>query len=272
MKGEVAGAGIVTLQTIPGAPAGNVNLLAPRGTVDAGATHLKYHEFDTHHQVDSGYLNSEQGTQPVIEGMWRRQATLFGLDDIYTSIDASYSRGHTTYNGYAIDLASPTGVGTPQTQSMSDMTFDADVRLGRAFRFAMLSVLQVTPYLTYGFHHWTRNGLERYEHQVAGQLALTPAMVAQADVMVGRTFDARMRTPGLPLAVLGSRPTEALGLGLDIAVTRRLHVTLDYRAVTFAYGQSAPANGYFAARYGQWFEPESRSWTQTATVGVAWSL
>ncbi|RUL75236.1 filamentous haemagglutinin family protein [Dyella choica] len=35
-KGEVTGAGIATLQTIPGAPRGNVYLIAPRGTVDAG--------------------------------------------------------------------------------------------------------------------------------------------------------------------------------------------------------------------------------------------
>ena len=35
-KGEVSGAGIATLQTIPGAPQGNVYLVAPRGTVDAG--------------------------------------------------------------------------------------------------------------------------------------------------------------------------------------------------------------------------------------------
>ena len=35
-KGEVTGAGIATLQTIPGAPTGNVYLIAPRGTVDAG--------------------------------------------------------------------------------------------------------------------------------------------------------------------------------------------------------------------------------------------
>jgi hypothetical protein len=35
-RGEVTGAGIATLQTIPDAPAGNVELLAPRGTVDAG--------------------------------------------------------------------------------------------------------------------------------------------------------------------------------------------------------------------------------------------
>jgi Filamentous haemagglutinin family outer membrane protein len=34
---EVTGAGIVTLQTIPDAPSGNVYLLARRGTVDAGA-------------------------------------------------------------------------------------------------------------------------------------------------------------------------------------------------------------------------------------------
>ncbi len=35
-RGEVTGAGIATLQTIPDAPTGNVFLLAPRGTVDAG--------------------------------------------------------------------------------------------------------------------------------------------------------------------------------------------------------------------------------------------
>ncbi len=40
-KGEVAGAGIGTLQTIPGAPRGNANLLAPRGTVDAGAAGIR---------------------------------------------------------------------------------------------------------------------------------------------------------------------------------------------------------------------------------------
>jgi hypothetical protein len=35
-KGEVSGAGIATLQTIAGAAPGNVYLVAPRGTVDAG--------------------------------------------------------------------------------------------------------------------------------------------------------------------------------------------------------------------------------------------
>ena len=35
-RGQVSGAGIATLQTIPGAPTGNVYLIAPRGTVDAG--------------------------------------------------------------------------------------------------------------------------------------------------------------------------------------------------------------------------------------------
>ena len=35
-QGQVAGAGIATLQTVPGAPEGDVYLVAPRGTVDAG--------------------------------------------------------------------------------------------------------------------------------------------------------------------------------------------------------------------------------------------
>jgi hypothetical protein len=40
-KGEVTGAGIATLQTISGAATGDVNLLAPRGTVDAGAAGIR---------------------------------------------------------------------------------------------------------------------------------------------------------------------------------------------------------------------------------------
>ncbi|RQS65157.1 filamentous hemagglutinin N-terminal domain-containing protein [Burkholderia sp. Bp8963] len=35
-RGEVTGAGIATLQSVPGVPPGTVNLIAPRGTVDAG--------------------------------------------------------------------------------------------------------------------------------------------------------------------------------------------------------------------------------------------
>ncbi|WP_423382510.1 filamentous haemagglutinin family protein [Burkholderia sp. LMG 32019] len=35
-RGQVTGAGIATLQSLPGAPKGTVNLIAPRGTVDAG--------------------------------------------------------------------------------------------------------------------------------------------------------------------------------------------------------------------------------------------
>jgi filamentous hemagglutinin family protein len=40
-RGEVTGAGIATLQSIPGAPRGNIDLIAPRGTVDAGAAGIR---------------------------------------------------------------------------------------------------------------------------------------------------------------------------------------------------------------------------------------
>ncbi|MEW6436323.1 MAG: filamentous hemagglutinin family protein [Pseudomonadota bacterium] len=40
-SGEVTGAGIATLQTIPGAPRGNADLIAPRGTIDAGAAGIR---------------------------------------------------------------------------------------------------------------------------------------------------------------------------------------------------------------------------------------
>lgn len=40
-RGEVTGAGIATLQTTPGAKPGDVHLIAPRGTVDAGAAGIR---------------------------------------------------------------------------------------------------------------------------------------------------------------------------------------------------------------------------------------
>ncbi len=40
-KGQVSGAGIATLQTVPGAAAGSVFLIAPRGTVDAGEAGIR---------------------------------------------------------------------------------------------------------------------------------------------------------------------------------------------------------------------------------------
>ena len=40
-RGEVTGAGIATLQTIPDAPPGSVSLIAPRGTVDAGSAGIR---------------------------------------------------------------------------------------------------------------------------------------------------------------------------------------------------------------------------------------
>jgi filamentous hemagglutinin family protein len=41
IKGEVSGAGIATLQSLPGVPTGDADLVAPRGTVDAGAAGIR---------------------------------------------------------------------------------------------------------------------------------------------------------------------------------------------------------------------------------------
>jgi hypothetical protein len=41
IKGAVSGAGIATLQSLPGVPVGDANLVAPRGTVDAGAAGIR---------------------------------------------------------------------------------------------------------------------------------------------------------------------------------------------------------------------------------------
>lgn len=244
--------------------------------LSVGATQLHYRELDLLHQSPSHYLDADSGTQPLVEGSWRRQGSLAGLDNIYTGVDVDYARGHTAYSGYTIDPASRSGIGAPVEQGYTGMQFDAGLRLGRAVPVGAARRLQITPYLAYRFHDWTRNALERYRHQAAGigvlcQYALTSSLVAEADVTVARTFDARMHTPGLPAAVLGSRYDDAAGLGLDLALSERLHVRLGYRIERFGYGNSATASGYYGQQYGRWFEPTSRTWLQTASLGLAWS-
>jgi hypothetical protein len=41
IKGAVSGAGIATLQSLPGVPVGNADLVAPRGTIDFGAAGVR---------------------------------------------------------------------------------------------------------------------------------------------------------------------------------------------------------------------------------------
>jgi len=41
IKGQVSGAGIATLQSLPGVPVGDANLMAPRGTINAGAAGVR---------------------------------------------------------------------------------------------------------------------------------------------------------------------------------------------------------------------------------------
>ncbi|PLZ01723.1 hypothetical protein CY652_13605 [Burkholderia sp. WAC0059] len=137
--------------------------------------------------------------------------------------------------------------------------------------------LRLIPWLAYDFHDWMRNAIERYQHQAAGvgalvQYALTSTVVVEGDLTAERTFDARMKTVDLAPDVLGTRFEGNAGLGLDVAVGRRTHLRLDYRATRFAYGASPPQAGVLGGLAGEWYEPASRTWAQTVSLGFAWSL
>jgi Filamentous haemagglutinin family outer membrane protein len=65
-KSGVTGAGIATLQTIPEAPPGNAHLVAPHGTVDAGAAGIRVsgNLFIAAHHVENAFNIQVQGITP----------------------------------------------------------------------------------------------------------------------------------------------------------------------------------------------------------------
>jgi len=107
---------------------------------------------------------------------------------------------------------------------------------------------------------------------VLTQYAISSKLVIDADIGIGRTFLAEVRSRHGVDEDLGSRYVRSASVGLDYAVSRRMHVTATYQAKSFSYGQSEVVTGRYAGVYGQWYEPTSRTVEQTVMVGVAYAF
>lgn len=241
-----------------------------------GGHHLNYHETDTNNTSGlvgpGGQLDSEHGTQAAFGGGLTRQGSLFGLKNIYTSLSLDYSHGNTDYQGYLVNNNTHTAV--PYSSTTRNTTFDVNLKVGPAFALGAQSRVQVVPYITYGYHNWVRDlaqpygDKETYSHQylgigLLGQYSFTPKLVGSADLSVARTINPRLTTGSTGDFSLGSKAQTSLSVGLDYAVTPRLHASASYRATEFKYGQSP---------VGVYFEPDSKTIEQRFLVGLGYAF
>lgn len=235
-----------------------------------GGVDQNYREFD-----GSGVLDKELGTIPRI-GV---EYSLMGLSTpLRVYVNASYADGDTSYKGQLQN-------GTPyDTRTGNEMlAFDAGV--GYAFgvgRFAFI------PGLEYGVSSWVRDigkgdpqhGVkESYVHghvalTLAGQLAVTPRVVATLAAAYGKTVSPWMKIVGMygssvnsPTYTLGSKPWNRLALNLDYAVRPHLHVGARLAYTRFKYGASAVYP--FA---GGSYEPDSETKHATFDLAVAYGF
>jgi predicted porin len=241
-----------------------------------GGHKMLYHELDNHQTTGGKYLDSEHGYQPTTQLAASRQGTLLGIDKVYTAAALTLTRGHTSYEGYAIALSSPNGHGDHITQSKTGTMVDLDLKLGRGFEIASPN-FQLTPYLGYGYHHWTRDSIETYSWSTVSlgllaQYALTPKLVVSAELSYGKTLDPQLRTQNGINVGLGSRPSRSASLGVDYAMSKRLHLKASYQINNYAFGESDVVAGRYAGVNGIWYEPTSRTTRQALMVGVAWSF
>ncbi|MDA8360855.1 MAG: hypothetical protein M0Z44_02485 [Gammaproteobacteria bacterium] len=171
------------------------------------------------------------------------------LPNLY--IEASYQQvtGDTTYVGGVQNLA--TGAVTPLVENDNARMTDYGFRLGQGIALGGVSML--TPFFTYGTHHWLRGQMpsaaapydyqENYRNDYIGfgfkwEVMPTRHFLASVTGIYGRTVRPTMDAPVLGMAEgLGPKPWVQAGFTLNYIFNRHESVFAGATFTKFQYGQ-----------------------------------
>ena len=227
-------------------------------------------------------LNTEKGWLPgvAVTGSYMSDCTSSFFSNIYVYGRGSYFRGETDFwvNGPNVTAKDPAKI------------WEGDFRLGKGFQVSPQAM--ITPYIGGGFHTWNRTIsafptgalIEEYSHGYAGaglllQFAMAPGFVVSAYGFGGSTFNSQMDfnpNGAVNAALLGPAHTFTLGNSaivkaggsIDYAFTPNWHLNAGVDWTYFKYGASRmelfPPFGTF--------EPPSRTYNLTATIGIGYSF
>ena len=230
-------------------------------------------DYKEHFPAGSTGHDREHGWTPGFGVGSRWMGNVFGVPDVYTSLDFHYQRGNVAYVG------SDFLTGAPVRQSSGLTTIDVTGEIGRGFLLSPRLV--VIPLLQIGYHRWER-GLtqtqdEDYDHVFFGagvraNYTISPSLVGTLRLGVAGMIDPRIdvRDQGSTDLPLGGAPVYQAGGKLDYALTRRIHVFTAADLTHFDYRRS-PDSATDAA--GQLiFEPSSTTTNIVVSGGVAYGF
>lgn len=224
------------------------------------------------------YQDSEAGNINgfKVAASWMGDADTW-WDNPYLYLGWSWVNGRVNYAGF--DQNNNPLYGLQSRATMQDYTF----RLGKGFLTG--KDVMLTPYLGLGGHFWSREiGLgspavttpqgnhESYSHAYVGpggriQYAFLRRWVVTGNALIGKTFWAQMSAePGIDRAALGSSLIVDLGLELDFAAYKALHLFAGVDYMNYSYGQS----GVYVVNNGNnnVMEPFSRTEIYAFDVGL----
>lgn len=240
--------------------------------LSTGLQSIDYVEIDKYGATSDGVLDGEKGRQPLLGLTWSMQPQKGRLAGLFTQVDLRLADGKTDYTGYLQNFK--TGELTPyKYKGVKAVTYDLGVKVGVPIVLDH-GYAQIIPYGFVGHHHWIRDSSssvygyrEDYFHNTFAvgaklQTMLNRSLALEADVMLGRTQDAKMN-----LALTGKdyKLSSRDVTRIEVAAIQRLSPTLAMRygfdTTKFKYGESPVVDGFF--------EPASKSTIQTFTVGLS---
>ncbi|MHB8454687.1 MAG: hypothetical protein ACYDDO_08275 [Acidiferrobacterales bacterium] len=244
------------------------------------STGVDYTETGGAYGTPSVTLNTESGTVTGlgISFSWMTNNPNHRPHEYY-EVQFDSVNGNMKYVGSLIGgtYGSVTGASTAAITNFSARSGEG-FELGNKFMFI--------PHIEIGSHEWDRgvglgngynpNGYdETYTNDwlgvgALGQFSPVAKLVVSADVLVGTTFDAHINAPYIPGSLsysgnLGNGAYTRLGLSVDYAIVKHLHISTSYENISFSYG-AGPLNN------SDLYEPDSKTNYSVIKVGVGYSF
>ncbi len=220
--------------------------------LQTGMLHQNYQEIDNQQLTTDGILNQETGNIPqmAISVSNRLDNQRIANDWIpYGTLDISYSKGSTDYNGY---LQSGNDL-TPYQSKTDNKIINSNLAFGATK--TINQNVQISPNVAINHYQWQR-GLEQYDENFRHTAVLAGMVVdwqpldkrpinLQATAQLGKMLDSEIDVPKLELKQdIGKSNIWQVGVNASYQLNNNLSLNAGVSHKDWQYQQSKVENGY----------------------------